>query len=226
MGTSNAQKMTSALTRRNLRLKLQFCRIDTEVIRDFSDAIAKTSRSRLEKLQKQHAREAKRSASEISDAIIGQYFEDQVALTASMEELAQKLAIVGLFGQVEICIKNMLAIALPNANQKVLFRWDRLCKALGTVGIEIERLSTYKRVNQLRCLNNAIKHSELVGKELAATGWGKPQDVIDPGKCHRELSDYLESSEQFVKDFRAKLVARVPLVPIAVGTASSPGGKY
>jgi hypothetical protein len=211
MGTSNAQKMTRALTQRNLRLKLQFCRIDPKVIRDFSDAIAKTSRTRLEKLQKQHAREAKRSASEISDAIIGQYFEDRVALTASMEELAQKLAIVGLFGQVEICIKNMLAIALPNVNRKALFRWGRLCEALGTVGVEIDRLRGYKRVNQLRCLNNAIKHSELVGRELAATGWGKAQDVIDPGKCHRELSEYLESSEQFLKDLRAKLVALIPV---------------
>lgn len=210
MGTSNAQKITSALTQRNLRLKLQCCRIDPGVIRDFSDAIAMTSRTRLEKLQKQHAREAKRSASEISDAIIGQYFEDRVTLTALMEELAQKLAIVGLYGQVEICIKNMFAIALPNVNHKVLFRWDRLCKALATVGIEIERLRGYNRVNQLRCLNNAIKHSELVGKELAATGWGRAQDVIDPGKCRRELSDYLESSEQFVKHFRSKLVALIP----------------
>lgn len=143
-----------------------------------------------------------------------------------MEELAQKLAIVGLFEQVEVCIKNMLAIALPNVNQEVLFRWDRLCKALGTVGIEIERLSGYKRVNQLRCLNSAIKHSERVEMELAATGWGKAQDVIDPGKCYRELSDYLESSEQFVKDLRAKLVTLITLSPIAVAAASSPSVKY
>jgi len=210
MATSNAPQITKSATQKNLRLKLQFCRIDPEIIRDFSDAIAKTSKARLEKLQKEYAKEAKRSASEISDAIIVQYFDDEVALTESMEELARKLAIVGLYGQVEICIKKMFAIALPKVNPKVLFRWDRLCEALGRSGIEIEKLRYYRQVNQLRCLNNAIKHSEFVGGELAATGWGKAKDVIDPAKCNRELSDFLENSEEFVKDLRAKLAGLIP----------------
>ena len=81
-------KCGSTLARRNLRLKLHYCRIDPEMIRNFSDSIAKIFRTRLGQLQKQHAKEAKRSTSDISDAIIGQYFEDQVALAASVEELA------------------------------------------------------------------------------------------------------------------------------------------
>jgi molybdopterin/thiamine biosynthesis adenylyltransferase len=110
---------------------------------------------------------------------------------------------VGLYGQVEICIKNMVAIALPNVDQKRLFRWDHLGRSLATVGIEIKKLHEYKRVNQLRCLNNAIKHSELVGKELAATGWGKADDVIPPSKCHRELSDFSKAASCFSKIFAA-----------------------
>jgi hypothetical protein len=201
--------VAATLTQQNLRLKLQFCRIDPEIIRDFSSAIARTSKARLEKLIKQHAKEAKRCSSDLSDAIIGQYFEDQVALTESMEELAQKLAIVGLYGQVESCIKKMCAIALPKVDAKVLFRWNGLSETLRKTGIEIKTIRCYRQVNQLRCLNNAIKHSDLVGDELATTGWGKAQDVIDPGKCNRELSSFLEDSEEFVKDLRAELSALV-----------------
>jgi hypothetical protein len=223
MTTSKRYKIGSALAQRNQKLKLHFCRIDPEIIRDFSDAIAKTSKARLEKLQKQYAKEAKGSTSEIYEAIIGQYFEDEVALTASMEEFAQKLAIVGLYGQLEICIKNMVAIVLPKVNPKVLFRWDGLRDALAKAGVQIEKLKHYKQVNQLRCLNNAIKHSELVGLELAATGWGRARDVIDPGKCNRKLGGFLGCCEEFVKELRAQLAALIPSSPPTVVADSNPG---
>jgi hypothetical protein len=140
-----------------------------------------------------------------------------------MEELAQKLAIVGLYGQLEICVKNMVAIALPKVNPRVLFRWDGLRDALAKAGIQIEKLKHYKQVNQLRCLNNAIKHSELVGPELAATGWGRAKDVIDPVKCNRELGGFLGCCDEFVKDLRAQFAARIPSSPLPAVAGSNPG---
>jgi hypothetical protein len=119
----------------------------------------------------------------------------------------------------------MIAIALPKVKPKVLFRWDGLRDALGKAGIETEKVSCYRQVNQLRCLNNAIKHAEFVGEELAATRWGKAKDVIDPGKCNRELSEYLENGEEFVKDVRAKLAALIPSSRIRAATTSNPGPR-
>ena len=98
------------------------------------------------------------------------------------KKLSHELAIVALYKKVEISTKRAIKFAYPDVDERSLFKIKDLKSTLKVRGINIEKLPSYSGMDEIRCINNDIKHNGVVGKELAAySGWekGKPLSGLD-----------------------------------------------
>lgn len=107
---------------------------------------------------------------------------DQAEALKDVVNLTYELTIIALYKKVEITTKKAIKILYPNIEQKNLYRIDFLKQQLKNHGIDIVTFTNYKAMNELRLLNNCIKHSGLVNNELAEyNGWieGKSLNYIE-----------------------------------------------
>ncbi|SRR6266404_1989170 len=202
-------RQTSDVKFRKLQLHM-FSQIDGDAILEFSTTVSRATAKKLKVLSREQRKQAKKLLDQgIAAEVLNHYVEDELALAEEVTHLADKLAIVALYGKVELSIKAMLGVAIPTIDVKQLFRWKNVGRALQRIGITLQSIASYKDVNQLRCLNNAIKHGTKVGSELASTGWGRAQDDIDASKCARELYDFVENGSKFLLDLRGHLLRSI-----------------
>jgi len=91
----------------------------------------------------------------------------EIVSIESREILSQYL-IVACYSFFEKSVKSILELTGEvNSNSlKYIYKKVNLTKELKRLGIDYTQLSEYQNVEELRCLNNSIKHSGVVGKEL------------------------------------------------------------
>jgi len=89
---------------------------------------------------------------------------DEKALFNFAQKLGYELCIVALYKQVELHTKQVVKRNFPSVDEKALFNFAKLKAALP---FKIGKLKNYAAVNELRLINNAIKHEGRVSKELA-----------------------------------------------------------
>ncbi len=77
-----------------------------------------------------------------------------------------EMQIVYCFKQIEIGLKHFLVILDPDIDPKTIQRWDDLKKELNIRGIRIGSVDGYQAINQLREVNNALKHSLEVSEKV------------------------------------------------------------
>ena len=115
--------------------------------------------------------------------------EDDHYFLEEAEKLSAELAIVALYKKIEITTKSAVLIAYPDIPSKDLFQIKKLKKALKAKKIDIHQLSHYASMDEIRCLNNAIKHSGLVGGELAMyPAWKKGASLSDLHSAYQRLA--------------------------------------
>ncbi len=80
---------------------------------------------------------------------------------AMNEELLalHEVQLIYSFKQVEISLKQFLLVQDEGIELKQVQRWDSLKKVLNQNGVAIGSLKSYSAINQLREVNNALKHS-------------------------------------------------------------------
>ncbi len=139
------------------------------------DSITRYNAKESKELQQQYqSLEHESSLSEDDKWSIQEDLIDQNAELEEVEELVYELAIIALYKKIEIIIKRAIKIVYPQIDQKKLFYFNILKKELKNKNIEIEAFTNYQAMNELRCLNNCIKHSHIVNHELANyVGWQK-----------------------------------------------------
>jgi len=115
--------------------------------------------------------------------------------------LSQELAIVALYKKIELMHKKSAQTALPGIPANTFYKIDNLIKALKKQGINIETLPHYSAMDEVRCLNNDIKHSGKVGSLLAKyPGWtlGHTLENLDAAYqrlsplCEKYASEYID----------------------------------
>jgi len=78
-----------------------------------------------------------------------------------------EVQIIYAYKHLEIHIKRLLDIGYGIKNSRQLFKWNTLIEFLKAKSILIEQLEGYTEINQLRRVNNAVKHSDgLQGNEF------------------------------------------------------------
>jgi hypothetical protein len=96
-------------------------------------------------------------------------FGDDFYMAEITTNLAGEMMIVALYKTIEIAIKEMARTSglFTPPQLQVLFRVADLKKNFKKKVCDLETLPNYDAFNELRCINNAIKHSGRVGVELA-----------------------------------------------------------
>jgi hypothetical protein len=92
------------------------------------------------------------------------HLEDEFFSLDEVQKLGYELCIVALYKQVELHTKQVVKRNFPSVDEKALFNFAKLKAALP---FKIGKLKNYAAVNELRLINNAIKHEGRVSKELA-----------------------------------------------------------
>ena len=124
-----------------------------------------------------------------------EFLADDVHELDTISDLAVQLAIVALYRVVEINTGRILAHKFGAAARGNASYIKRLRKLLTQQGIDIERIPHYRAVNELRLLNNAIKHAGQVTAELAKEypRWKQDHDLIGVDAAYDRLKGHVHS---------------------------------
>lgn len=77
-----------------------------------------------------------------------------------------EMRIVHLFRAYEITLKKLIKIAFPTANERDFFNWEKLREFCKSNGFNIKSIPSYSEINQLRLVNNCIKHSANINDDV------------------------------------------------------------
>lgn len=77
-----------------------------------------------------------------------------------------EMAIIYLFKNLEIAIKRTIKIAYPQVNTRDLFNWKEMNNFLSSKDIDVNKLKGFKEFDELRKVNNNLKHGEYITSEV------------------------------------------------------------
>lgn len=77
-----------------------------------------------------------------------------------------EMKIIHLFRAYEVTMKRIVKTAFPAANERDFFNWEKLLTFSRVRGVTLKNLEGFDEVNQLRVVNNNIKHSSGVSPEV------------------------------------------------------------
>lgn len=128
----------------------------------------------------------------------------QSALDA--RELGYELSIIALYKKVEGHVGRFLHKRLPSAAGKNLSYFAQLCAALP---FDIKTVEGFAGFNELRLLNNAIKHGGVVSDELAKNfpSWKEGEKLTGLDEAFDRL---LPEVKRYVADLVEKVYAAAP----------------
>jgi hypothetical protein len=135
---------------------------------------------------------------------------DELFIAEVTTELAGEMMVVALYKTIEIAIKKMTsACELFTKTQLASFyRITELKKQLKMKVVDIETLAHYKAYDELRCINNAIKHSGVVGADLAAyPGFKKGERLSD---LHTHYYRLRSDVDRFLLSLQAEIIKAIP----------------
>lgn len=146
------------------------------------------------------------------DADNGSFFErlsiefDEYLLSET-HELSHELVTMALYKKIELRIHRILTVAYPYEDLRHMYRHTHLKKFLGCHNISLMTLLHYNELNELRHVNNSIKHGGVVSGPLSKfPGWqvGGPLENLD--KCYERISLLMPI---FVEDLVSKVESDV-----------------
>ena len=128
-------------------------------------------------------------------------------LLSETHELSHELVTMALYKKIELRIRRVLTVAYPYEDLRHMYRHTHLKKFLSRHNISLMRLLHYNEFNELRHVNNSIKHGGVVSGPLSRfPGWqvGAPLENLD--KCYKRISLLMPI---FIEDIVSKVEADV-----------------
>ncbi|WP_410740935.1 hypothetical protein [Citrobacter koseri] len=137
-------------------------RLEHEQIDSILSIIKHETISRIEKLQQTHDELTEESFAHPSDvdSYRDMLIEDMIE-TDNLQKIAEELAIMSLFKNIEIKISNVVKRLKPNKFKR------NLGKTISCIIPNIKDMMGFDSYNELRLINNAIKHDGKVTQELS-----------------------------------------------------------
>ena len=137
-------------------------------------------------------------------------FVDEVEELKEFFRLASEFAIISLWRCVELYRKSAIGHALGGSAAQGVFRHKEFQRQLRSQGIEESQLCCAGDMDELRCLNNAIKHDRLVSTELAGfPNWSSKADK-DLGDLKSHYYRLRRPAKKYLKDLAKRLTAKFP----------------
>lgn len=136
---------------------------------------------------------------------------DEFFLAELTTELAGEMIIIALFKTIEIAIKRMaIGSDLFTPDEiKSFYQFSKLEKAMKSKVYDICTLTHYNEYYELRCINNAVKHSGMVTVELAKfPNWtGKKGNKLE--ELNKHYDRLKEPNLRFVEELKMKIIDKV-----------------
>jgi len=113
------------------------------------------------------------------------HLEGIMMTTYSSKVLGYELSVIALYKKVEIKTKEIVGRMVPDVEKDKLSYFKYLCKTIPF----IKDLNNFKAFNELRMLNNAIKHGGVVSSELVENfpNLSEGDDLKDLDKSYERL---------------------------------------
>lgn len=86
----------------------------------------------------------------------------EIDLLSSQKMAIEEMKVVGLYKDFEIFLKELITISFPDAVTKELYKWENVKSFLKSYGIQIGDITNQGVINELRIVNNNIKHSNTI----------------------------------------------------------------
>lgn len=179
-------------------------RLDHEEIDEFLRYLNESIDHQREKLEEQFAN--------TTNGEYADHLENLYASLSATKSLGDELSIIALYKKVESHMIRLVKNKGQSSDAKKLSHFNDFCEALRSLNINIEDVDGYTGFNELRLLNNAIKHNEgKVSTKLANefSRWrGKEgEELSELDKTFRRL---LPEVKRYVSDLAEKLYAVAP----------------
>jgi hypothetical protein len=99
--------------------------------------------------------------------LLDQAYDDLQSELYIYEELFSlyEMKIIYAFKHLEINIKTLISAAYQEKD-KQLYKWENLIQYMKLKGLDISKLNGYSEVNELRMLNNNLKHSKEIDNDV------------------------------------------------------------
>ncbi|EJC62457.1 hypothetical protein QWA_10329 [Alcaligenes faecalis subsp. faecalis NCIB 8687] len=126
---------------------------------------------------------------------------DQAIATEAARNLGNQLSIVALYKKVELQTSRMIKELIPEAASKNLSYFNQLSNILP---FDIKTLNGFSSFDELRLLNNSIKHGSIVSSELAKNypDWRVKSEIEKIDGAYERL---LPGVKQYVFDMGTRL---------------------
>ena len=134
------------------------------------------------------------------------HISDLVSSSYAAKALGDELSIVALYKKVESHTGRVLKRRLPEAAKVNFSYFENLC---GVLPFEIKTVDGFSGFNELRLLNNSIKHGGKVSPKLAKEfpQWTENAEFSDLDKAFQRL---LPEVKRYVSDLAEKIYAAAP----------------
>lgn len=120
--------------------------------------------------------------------------------------LTEELAIVALYRIVELNLKKILLWRYPKEAVAKLKSIDAILQRLAKDGIRLEKVRHYRAADEIRLLNNAVKHEKKVTKQLEKyKGYKEGRDLKNMDKAFKRLSPRVP---KFLRSLAEKVVPK------------------
>lgn len=116
-----------------------------------------------------------------------------------------QLRVIYSFMNVELTLKSLIEQAYPRAKDKGLYKWENAINFFKQKDIEIQKLTGYIEVDQLRRLCNNFKHSQKLDTEIKNIPEFKNTDYIE----NRPIELFLLRIFSGVQSFQKELIEAV-----------------
>lgn len=129
------------------------------------------------------------------------HLEDLAASVNAVKSLGDELSIIALYKKVEGHTSRVVKKLIPTAASHNLSYFEKFCK---TLPFEIKTVDGYAGFNELRLINNSIKHGGKISFELADEFpiWLQGAELNDLDKTYQRL---LPEVKKYVADLSNKL---------------------
>tara|TARA_R110002051_G_scaffold275917_2_gene336884 strand:+ start:1439 stop:2221 length:783 start_codon:yes stop_codon:yes gene_type:complete len=110
-----------------------------------------------------------------------------------------EMKIIYAFKHLEIEVKNLISSAYDDKSISKSSKWDNLINYLNSKNIDVKAIKQYREVNQLRTVNNSLKHSnEHLDKSLNGIEEFKKAEYINYEILEKFYSRIEDSSSTFL----------------------------
>lgn len=110
------------------------------------------------------------------------FIDDELYNSASIKNLLDELAIIGLYKTIEIKRIAKLSNLFNESEIKDFYLYDNLRASFKDKGIDLDKLNYSNEYNELRLICNCIKHSGIVDEKLSEFDpkkWIKNTEITD-----------------------------------------------